>query len=65
MYYRHEGLGEANRVLAMAAAFKDKYPSIVVTLNSDDPAFFGSNVMNEYWLVHTVHRDKVYLVNEL
>jgi adenosine deaminase/aminodeoxyfutalosine deaminase len=25
---------------------------LLVTLNSDDPAFFGSNVANEYWLAH-------------
>ena len=26
---------------------------LLVTLNSDDPAFFGSDVANEYWLAHT------------
>eukprot|EP01031_Cornospumella_fuschlensis_P035870 gene35870-43509_t len=26
---------------------------LLVTLNSDDPAFFGSNVENEYWLAHS------------
>ncbi len=26
---------------------------LMVTLNSDDPAFFGSDVANEYWLAHT------------
>ena len=26
---------------------------LVVTLNSDDPAFFGSDVANEYLLAHT------------
>lgn len=25
---------------------------LLVTLNSDDPAFFGSNVANEFWLAH-------------
>ena len=25
---------------------------LLVTLNSDDPAFFGSDVANEYWLAH-------------
>jgi aminodeoxyfutalosine deaminase len=24
-----------------------------VTLNSDDPAFFGSDIANEYFLAHT------------
>jgi adenosine deaminase/aminodeoxyfutalosine deaminase len=28
---------------------------LMVTLNSDDPAFFGSSVENEYRLVHEVH----------
>lgn len=28
---------------------------LLVTLNSDDPAFFGSNVENEYRRVHEVH----------
>jgi len=28
---------------------------LLVTLNSDDPAFFGSDVANEYLLAHTVH----------
>jgi aminodeoxyfutalosine deaminase len=28
---------------------------LMVTLNSDDPAFFGSSVENEYRLAHTVH----------
>jgi adenosine deaminase/aminodeoxyfutalosine deaminase len=27
---------------------------LLVTLNSDDPAFFGSDVANEYLLAHTV-----------
>jgi aminodeoxyfutalosine deaminase len=26
----------------------------MVTLNSDDPAFFGSDVANEYLLAHTL-----------
>jgi adenosine deaminase/aminodeoxyfutalosine deaminase len=26
----------------------------MVTINSDDPAFFGSDVANEYLLAHTV-----------
>jgi aminodeoxyfutalosine deaminase len=26
---------------------------LLVTINSDDPAFFGSNVENEYWLAHS------------
>jgi adenosine deaminase/aminodeoxyfutalosine deaminase len=26
---------------------------LLVTLNSDDPAFFGSNIANEYLLAHT------------
>ena len=26
---------------------------LLVTLNSDDPAFFGSDIANEYWLAHT------------
>ena len=26
---------------------------LLVTVNSDDPAFFGSDVANEYWLAHT------------
>ena len=26
---------------------------LLVTLNSDDPAFFGSDVANEYLLAHT------------
>jgi aminodeoxyfutalosine deaminase len=26
---------------------------LLVTLNSDDPAFFGSDVAHEYWLAHT------------
>ena len=26
----------------------------MVTLNSDDPAFFGSNLENEYLLAHTL-----------
>jgi aminodeoxyfutalosine deaminase len=29
---------------------------LLVTLNSDDPAFFGSNVANEYLLAHTQQR---------
>ena len=28
---------------------------LLVTLNSDDPAFFGSNVANEYALAHEIH----------
>jgi adenosine deaminase/aminodeoxyfutalosine deaminase len=28
---------------------------LLVTINSDDPAFFGSSVENEYRLAHTVH----------
>jgi adenosine deaminase/aminodeoxyfutalosine deaminase len=28
---------------------------LLVTLNSDDPAFFGSDVANEYLLAHTIH----------
>jgi aminodeoxyfutalosine deaminase len=28
---------------------------LLVTLNSDDPAFFGSNVANEYKLAHEIH----------
>jgi aminodeoxyfutalosine deaminase len=28
---------------------------LLVTLNSDDPAFFGSDLANEYRLAHTVH----------
>ncbi|MGB6830038.1 MAG: adenosine deaminase [Terracidiphilus sp.] len=28
---------------------------LLVTLNSDDPAFFGSNVANEYRLAHKIH----------
>jgi adenosine deaminase/aminodeoxyfutalosine deaminase len=28
---------------------------LLVTLNSDDPAFFGSDVANEYLLAHNVH----------
>ncbi len=28
---------------------------LFVTLNSDDPAFFGSDVANEYLLAHTIH----------
>ncbi len=28
---------------------------LLVTLNSDDPAFFGSDLANEYLLAHTVH----------
>jgi len=28
---------------------------LMVTLNSDDPAFFGSDVANEYLLAHTMH----------
>jgi aminodeoxyfutalosine deaminase len=28
---------------------------LLITLNSDDPAFFGSDVANEYLLAHTVH----------
>jgi adenosine deaminase/aminodeoxyfutalosine deaminase len=27
----------------------------MVTLNSDDPAFFGSSVENEYRLAHEIH----------
>ena len=27
---------------------------LLVTLNSDDPAFFGSDLANEYLLAHTV-----------
>jgi adenosine deaminase/aminodeoxyfutalosine deaminase len=27
---------------------------LLVTLNSDDPAFFGSSVENEYRLAHTI-----------
>lgn len=26
---------------------------LLVTLNSDDPAFFGSDIADEYWLAHT------------
>jgi len=26
---------------------------LMVTINSDDPAFFGSDLANEYWLAHT------------
>ena len=26
---------------------------LLVTLNSDDPAFFGSDIASEYWLAHT------------
>src|SRR6185369_939755 len=29
---------------------------LLVTLNSDDPAFFGSDVANEYLLAHTEQR---------
>jgi adenosine deaminase/aminodeoxyfutalosine deaminase len=28
----------------------------MVTINSDDPAFFGSDLLNEYLLAHTVQR---------
>ena len=28
-------------------------PGLLVTLNSDDPAFFGSDLANEYLLAHT------------
>jgi aminodeoxyfutalosine deaminase len=28
---------------------------LLVTINSDDPAFFGSNVANEYRLAHEIH----------
>jgi aminodeoxyfutalosine deaminase len=28
---------------------------LLVTLNSDDPAFFGSDLANEYLMAHTVH----------
>ena len=28
----------------------------MVTLNSDDPAMFGSNLYDEYWLAHTAFR---------
>jgi adenosine deaminase/aminodeoxyfutalosine deaminase len=28
---------------------------LLVTLNSDDPAFFGSTVENEYRLAHSIH----------
>jgi aminodeoxyfutalosine deaminase len=28
---------------------------LLITLNSDDPAFFGSDVANEYLLAHTIH----------
>ncbi len=28
---------------------------LLVTLNSDDPAFFGSDLVNEYLLAHTLH----------
>jgi adenosine deaminase/aminodeoxyfutalosine deaminase len=27
---------------------------LMVTLNSDDPAFFGSDLANEYLLAHTI-----------
>lgn len=29
---------------------------LLVTINSDDPAFFGSNLANEYRLAHKIHR---------
>src|SRR6266567_3597430 len=29
---------------------------LLVTLNSDDPAFFGSDIANEYLLAHTIQR---------
>jgi aminodeoxyfutalosine deaminase len=29
---------------------------LLVTLNSDDPAFFSSSIENEYRLAHTIHR---------
>jgi adenosine deaminase/aminodeoxyfutalosine deaminase len=29
---------------------------LMVTINSDDPAFFGSDLLNEYLLAHTVQR---------
>jgi len=28
---------------------------LLVTINSDDPAFFGSTVENEYRLAHEIH----------
>jgi aminodeoxyfutalosine deaminase len=35
---------------------------LLVTVNSDDPAFFGSDVVNEYWLAH---REQGFSRNEL